>query len=74
MNRLPTEPNALPFACCSHCECPPSDRIGHDDTCRLCRCSCGNRYEDDNLCMVSACQWEGIDIPPIEPAQTGATP
>lgn len=61
MSEQATDSDALPFACCQHCECSRAERIGHDDTCRLCQCSCGNRYDGDNFCMVSACQWEGIE-------------
>jgi hypothetical protein len=55
---------SLPFPCCAHCGCPPSERIGHDDSCRHdCHlaqgvCGCGNRFGGDNLCMLSACQEE----------------
>jgi hypothetical protein len=31
------ESDALPFACCVHCECRAGERIGHDDSCSICQ-------------------------------------
>lgn len=44
----PTQPPPAPSN-------PPTETFEH--------CVCGERFDGDNFCMVSACQWEGIEVP-----------